>query len=237
MQQARSINREIFSAAQESCFDERYFELFSRFDAVLDVFAYQPILLGCAIEEIQMELYRRYMAQLFNRLAACRRFAQIRIPTNTNAEESGLDPQDYIRRMDRAYDVDYEAVHAACSRAMERFSGASRVVIHTGGACDLHLDLTGRAWGMIGLISQLGYVAANAIVGYLADHVFAPALREGGILYGNIGRIIGTGAGRGAALLIILGGICMCVLAPCIYRSCSIRSLEEARICVQTETR
>ena len=146
LQQARSINREIFSAAQESCFDERYFELFSRFDAVLDVFAYQPILLGCAIEEKQMELYRRYMAQLFNRLAACRRFAQIRIPTNANAQESGLDPQDYIRRMDRAYDVDYEAVHAACSRAMERFSGAGRVVVHTGGACDLHLDLTGRAW-------------------------------------------------------------------------------------------
>lgn len=98
-------------------------------------------------------------------------------------------------------------------------------------------EAQGRAWGMIGLISQLGYVAANAIVGYLADYVFAPALREGGILYGNIGRIIGTGAGRGAALLIILGGICMCVLAPCIYRSRSIRSLEEARICVQTETR
>ena len=29
---------------------------------------------------------------------------------------------------------------------MERFSGAGRVVIHTGGTCDLHLDLTGRAW-------------------------------------------------------------------------------------------
>ena len=98
-------------------------------------------------------------------------------------------------------------------------------------------EAQGRAWGMIGLISQLGYVAANAIVGYLADYVFAPALREGGVFYGNIGRLIGTGAGRGAALLIIFGGICMCVLAPCIYRSRSIRSLEKARGSVQTETR
>lgn len=146
LQQARSINREIFSTAQESCFDERYFELFSKFDAVLDVFAYQPIILGSEIEEKQMELYRRYIAQLFDKLVACRRFAQIRIPTKANAEESGLDSQDYIRRMDRAYDVDYEAVHAACSREMERFSGAGRVVIHTGGACKLHLDFTGRAW-------------------------------------------------------------------------------------------
>lgn len=45
LQQARSINREIFSTAKESCFDDRYFELFSKFDAVLDVFAYQPIVL------------------------------------------------------------------------------------------------------------------------------------------------------------------------------------------------
>ena len=146
LQQARSINREIFSAARESCFDERYFELFSRFDAVLDVFAYQPILLGSEIEEKQMELYRRYIAQLFNKLVACRRFAQIRIPTDANAEESGLDPQDYIRRMNLAYDIDYDGVRAACTRAMEQLSGAGRVVIHTGDACKLHMDLTGRAW-------------------------------------------------------------------------------------------
>ena len=45
LQQARSVNREIFAGAKESCFDERYFGLFSKFDAVLDVFACQPIVL------------------------------------------------------------------------------------------------------------------------------------------------------------------------------------------------
>ena len=39
LQQARSINRDIFSAAKDSCFDNRYFDLISKFDAVLDVFA------------------------------------------------------------------------------------------------------------------------------------------------------------------------------------------------------
>lgn len=146
LQQARSLNQEIFSRAKESCFDERYFALFSQFDAVLDVFAYQPIILGCEIEEKQMELYRRYMSQLFRRLIACRRFAQIRVPTQANAEESGLDPQDYIRRMDRAYDIDYDAVRAACESERERFAGASRVAVHTGEACVLQLDLTGRTW-------------------------------------------------------------------------------------------
>lgn len=87
-------------------------------------------------------------------------------------------------------------------------------------------EAQGRAWGMIGLISQMGYVLANAVAGFFVDYVFNPALREGGLFYGNIGKVIGTGAGRGAALLIIIGGFCMCLLAPCIYRSGKIRALE-----------
>lgn len=73
----------------------------------------------------------------------------------------------------------------------------------------------------------MGYVLANAVCGVLADYVFALALRENGFLYRNVGKIIGTGEGRGAALLIILGGVCMCVLAPCIYRSVKIKALEK----------
>lgn len=146
LQQARSVNREIFAGAKESCFDERYFDLFSKFDAVLDIFACQPIVLGYELEDAQMDLYRRYIAQLFEKLVTCRRFAQIRIPTEANAAESGLDPQEYIRRMDRAYDVDYAAVRAACEHAAAQFAGASRVSVRTGEGCVLQLELTGRTW-------------------------------------------------------------------------------------------
>lgn len=146
LQQARSLNRELFSAAGASCFDERYFALFSQFDAVLDVFAYQPVVLGARLEEARMEKYRSYMARLFSRLMACKRFTQIRIPTAANAAESGLAPEDYIRRMDRAYDIDYDAVRAACHREAARFAGAERVALRTGDGCLLRLDLTGRTW-------------------------------------------------------------------------------------------
>lgn len=146
LQQSRSINKEIFSGAKESCFDEKYFELFSKFDAVLDVFAYQPIILGCELEEEQMELYRKYISQLFYKLVACKRFTQIRVPTEANAEESGLDPQDYMQRMNSAYDIDYDKLRAACEREKERYTGANRVAIHTGADCTLHIDLTGREW-------------------------------------------------------------------------------------------
>ena len=146
LQQARSLNREIFSAARESCFDARYFALFSQFDAVLDVFAYQPVVLGYELEEEAMARYRRYMAQLFRRLVDCRRFTQIRIPTEANAAESGLEPEDYLRRMEQAYDVDYDAIRAACQREAARFAGAARVAIRTGDTCLLQLDFSGRSW-------------------------------------------------------------------------------------------
>ena len=146
LQQARSINRDIFASAKESCFDERYFDLISKFDAVLDVFACQPIVLGYPLEEEQMNLYRRYIAQLFGKLMECKRFAQIRIPTEANAAESGLDPEDYITRMNEAYDVDYEALGAACRQEAEKYAGAGKVVVHTGENCELNLELTGRKW-------------------------------------------------------------------------------------------
>ena len=146
LQQARSINRNIFLSAKESCFDHRYFDLFSKFDAVLDVFAYQPIILGYQISDEQMDLYRKYVSQLFYKLMECRRFTQIRIPTQANAAESGLDPQDYIQRMTRAYDIDYEMVNTACKHKTQCYAGVEKAAVRTGKDCVLYLELTGRSW-------------------------------------------------------------------------------------------
>lgn len=146
LQQSRSINRDIFLAAKESCFGEQYFDLFTKFDAVLDVFAYRPVILGYEIGEDQFTLYRKYMAQLFSKLMDCKRFMQIRIPTAANAEESGLDPQDYIQRMESAYDVDYTAIYEACRQEKDRFEGVDNVLLRTGKDCELSFELTDRVW-------------------------------------------------------------------------------------------
>ena len=146
LQQSRSVNRDIFLTAKESCYNEQYFDLFTKFDAVLDVFAYQPVILGFEIDPDKFELYRRYMAQLFSKLMNCKRFTQIRIPTTANAEESGLDPQDYILRMEKAYDVDYAAVYEACRQAKDRFEGVDKVLLHTGKDCELSFELADRVW-------------------------------------------------------------------------------------------
>jgi len=70
-------------------------------------------------------------------------------------------------------------------------------------------DVQGRAWGMISVLTQSGYVAAYAVCGLLADYVFEPMLMEKGVLSGSIGLLIGTGAGRGIGFMFMIVGIMM----------------------------
>lgn len=72
-------------------------------------------------------------------------------------------------------------------------------------------DVQGRAWGMIGFLTQIGYVIAYAISGIAAD---------------LLGTIDGRGVGRGAALVVIIAGICLVMIALVITFPESIRKLE-----------
>lgn len=87
-------------------------------------------------------------------------------------------------------------------------------------------DFQGRAWGIIGVISQLGYVVAYALAGVLADYIFNPLLSVNGLLAPTIGKIIGTGEGRGIGLLFIISGIFIVILSIVISKIESIRVLE-----------
>ena len=73
-------------------------------------------------------------------------------------------------------------------------------------------EAQGRAWGLIGFLSQLGYVVAYAVSGAAAD---------------ALGRIGGRGVGRGAAAVVLLAGICLAVTAAAILFPKSIRRLEQ----------
>ena len=75
-------------------------------------------------------------------------------------------------------------------------------------------DFQGRAWGLIGVLSQLGYVAAYAVSGILAD---------------GTGALFSIGSGRGSGLLIVAAGIFLAAISflPC--RIKSVRALEETR--------
>lgn len=62
--------------------------------------------------------------------------------------------------------------------------------------------------------------------GILADQVFNPLLREGGLLASSVGKVIGTGEGRGIGLLFIISGLLIIIMAFVIPRMKSIRCLE-----------
>jgi len=95
-------------------------------------------------------------------------------------------------------------------------------------------EVQGRAWALIGLISQLGYVVSYIVCGVLADRIFTPMMVDGGLLSSSAGRLIGVGEGRGTALLVIVAGILLSVTALVVRRIPSIRDLEkEETKCLQ----
>ena len=72
-------------------------------------------------------------------------------------------------------------------------------------------EAQGRVWGLIGFLSQLGYVVAYAVSGVAAD---------------ALGAWTGMGVGRGAALVIQVAGGMMAVIAIGMRFIGSIRQLE-----------
>ena len=89
-------------------------------------------------------------------------------------------------------------------------------------------DHQGRAWGLISLITQTGFLLAYAASGPLADHVFEPLLRPDGPLVELLGSAIGIGEGRGTTLLIALCGAGAIALIP-ISMSRGLREIRPAR--------
>ncbi|AGA67914.1 Major Facilitator Superfamily transporter [Desulfitobacterium dichloroeliminans LMG P-21439] len=89
-------------------------------------------------------------------------------------------------------------------------------------------DVQGRAWGMISVLTQTGYVVAYAVCGVLADYVFGPLLMDEGLLAGSIGQLIGTGEGRGIGLMLIITGIVMFAFAFIFGSRKSIQGMERS---------
>ncbi len=74
-------------------------------------------------------------------------------------------------------------------------------------------DAQGRAWGLIGFLSQMGYVIAYSVSGVAAD---------------ALGSVTGGGVGKGAALFIQISGVLLALIAGCIMTMKSIKALESA---------
>jgi len=94
----------------------------------------------------------------------------------------------------------------------------------------------GRAFGLISLITQMGYILAFIAAGILVDLIFEPLMQGNTALALNIGTVIGYGAGRGNALLIIITGIGLAVVGIIASRLKSVRTLEGKEAADETFT-
>lgn len=72
-------------------------------------------------------------------------------------------------------------------------------------------ELQGRAWGVIGFLSQIGYVVAYGVAGAAADGIAAH---------------FAISVGRGAAVIVMMAGALLSVAALFLYPMKSIRALE-----------
>lgn len=87
-------------------------------------------------------------------------------------------------------------------------------------------EVQGRAFGFTSLVSQMGDIVAYLLSGILSDYVFEPFMKGKSGLAHGIGKIIGSGEGRGVALLIIVAGAMMVLAAIWVNCEKSIKEME-----------
>lgn len=103
-------------------------------------------------------------------------------------------------------------------------SGNSQVVFQT----KVARDVQGRVFSVRSAISQSMMPIAFLTAGPIADRLFEPLMREGGALASTfLGQWLGTGAGRGIALMYILAGLVAIVVSIFVYANPRIRNLED----------
>jgi hypothetical protein len=88
-------------------------------------------------------------------------------------------------------------------------------------------DVQGRVFAVRRTLGQITGPLALVAAGPLLDHVFEPAMQPGGSLASSIGAVVGTGPGRGAALLIVVMGLMSVVISIAAYSYPRLRHIED----------
>ncbi len=84
----------------------------------------------------------------------------------------------------------------------------------------------GRVFALRRMIASAVSPIAILAAGPLADSVFEPLMADDGSLAGSVGKVLGTGSGRGIGLMVVLSGIGMMLLASAGWLHPRVRHLE-----------
>ncbi|MFC4588788.1 non-ribosomal peptide synthetase/MFS transporter [Sphaerisporangium corydalis] len=112
---------------------------------------------------------------------------------------------------------------AAIAASLALLNGHWQTMIQT----KVGMELQGRILASNRMIANLTEPLGYLLAGQLADAVFEPAMRDGGWLSGSAGGVLGTGPGRGMALMIVILGVAQILLATYGLRWRTLRYMED----------
>jgi len=87
-------------------------------------------------------------------------------------------------------------------------------------------EVLGRVLAAVRMISQAAMPLAYLFIGPLTDGILEPLMAPDGPLAGSVGALIGTGEGRGIALIFLVDGLLLLALAAFAYSRPRIRRID-----------
>ncbi len=88
-------------------------------------------------------------------------------------------------------------------------------------------EVLGRVLAVVRVLSTAAMPVAYLLIGPITDGIAEPLMAEGGALAGTIGAVIGTGDGRGIALVFLIVGVLMLALTGYAWSRPRLRAVDE----------
>jgi DHA3 family macrolide efflux protein-like MFS transporter len=91
-------------------------------------------------------------------------------------------------------------------------------------------NMHGRVFGLRNVIGQMLYPFGATCAGLVGAHLAAPAMSEGGVLAGTLGRVIGVGPDRGPALIMLGVAAALAMTMLVVVNSSALRQLKDETV-------
>ena len=127
-------------------FPDKLFRMFDICDAVIDVCMFTPPKPHAEFPKNKIPFYRDYMISLMGSLKDKETFIQVKVPTRSNAETSGVEDYElYKSKVLKAMSVDYKQLKLKTNKLHQDLANAKKVEIETAGY-KLEISIEGRQW-------------------------------------------------------------------------------------------
>ena len=127
--------------------DDAFFSPFNDCTMVIDIFEKPAGMPPRELKKEKLGDFGAVMRALFSFMSRNEKLIQITMPSRTNAALAGEDYEEYKAKVEKALDVDYKTLEAACREKAGSFT-SGQLKIKTGDGYELTMDITGREWNI-----------------------------------------------------------------------------------------